>query len=118
MVAAPINPPQLITNRTLRWAENNTKRTLVGGFITPNAPLRWWGSGVDGGGGGVGWQPRLRQTKRGGEARGGEWVWGSNRSGDEECFWSWPEKFSGGGDVVAVVAGGWEGRPKIEEREE
>ncbi|GJY10726.1 hypothetical protein Tco_0378911 [Tanacetum coccineum] len=29
-----------------------------------------------------------------------------------------PEKFSGGGDVVAVVAGGWEGRPEIGEREE
>ncbi|GKF64381.1 hypothetical protein Tco_0187829, partial [Tanacetum coccineum] len=28
-----------------------------------------------------------------------------------------PEKFSDGGDVVAVVAGGWEGRPKIWERE-
>ncbi|GJZ51736.1 hypothetical protein Tco_0606251 [Tanacetum coccineum] len=38
-------------------------------------------------------------------ARGGEWVWGSNRSGDEECFWSSPEKspekFSGGGVVMA-----------------
>nr|GEZ84319.1 hypothetical protein [Tanacetum cinerariifolium] len=36
-------------------------------------------------------------------ARGGEWVGVSYRSGDGECFWGSPEKFSGGGGV----AGGW-----------
>ncbi|GJW93335.1 hypothetical protein Tco_0173007 [Tanacetum coccineum] len=25
-------------------------------------------------------------------ARGGEWVWESNRSGGGECFWGWSEK--------------------------
>ncbi|GKC45213.1 hypothetical protein Tco_1062935 [Tanacetum coccineum] len=28
-------------------------------------------------------------------AREGEWVRGSNRSEDGECFWSWPEKSAG-----------------------
>ncbi|GKF22789.1 hypothetical protein Tco_0075111, partial [Tanacetum coccineum] len=35
------------------------------------------------------------------EARGGEWIWGSGRSGDEDSIWSrpkrWPENFSGDG---------------------
>ncbi|GKF72852.1 hypothetical protein Tco_0208966 [Tanacetum coccineum] len=51
------------------------------------------------------------ETSGGGEARGGEWVWGSNRSGDEECFWSWPEMPAG--KVFRrrpVVAGGGGGR--------
>ncbi|GKD72557.1 putative 12-oxophytodienoate reductase 11 [Tanacetum coccineum] len=28
--------------------------------------------------------------------RGGAWCWGSDRSGGEKQFWTWPEKFSGG----------------------
>ncbi|GKC43068.1 hypothetical protein Tco_1060790, partial [Tanacetum coccineum] len=58
------------------------------------------------------------------EARGGEWVWGSNRSGDKECFMSRsenpPENFSGGGSMAAgdswAVSGdrkSWGGRRVI-----
>ncbi|GJR20822.1 hypothetical protein Tco_0969349 [Tanacetum coccineum] len=34
----------------------------------------------------VRWVAAVAETDGGGEARGGEWVRGSNRSGDEECF--------------------------------
>ncbi|GJR90399.1 hypothetical protein Tco_0214410 [Tanacetum coccineum] len=75
----------------------------------------------EGDGGRRGWQPAAEtQTEEGGAC--GESgcedridpvirsVFGVGRK-------SLPEKFSGGGDVVAVVAGGWEGRPEIGERE-
>ncbi|GKA30401.1 hypothetical protein Tco_0716706 [Tanacetum coccineum] len=45
-----------------------------------------------------------------GEARGGEWIWGSGRSGHEDNIWFRPERspenFSGGGGMVAG-GGGW-----------
>ncbi|GKD35216.1 hypothetical protein Tco_1250725 [Tanacetum coccineum] len=44
------------------------------------------------------------------EARGGEWIWGSGRSGHEDSIWFRPERspknFSGGGGMVAG-GGGW-----------
>ncbi|GKC93898.1 hypothetical protein Tco_1159340 [Tanacetum coccineum] len=43
--------------------------------------------------------------RRGVEARGGEWIWGSGRSGHEDNIWFRPERspknFSGGGGMVA-----------------
>ncbi|GJV26275.1 hypothetical protein Tco_1378970, partial [Tanacetum coccineum] len=49
------------------------------------------------------------------EARGGEWIWGSGRSGHEDNIWFWPERspenFSGGG-------GRREGWPEILEKME
>ncbi|GKF70000.1 hypothetical protein Tco_0203057, partial [Tanacetum coccineum] len=43
------------------------------------------------------------------EARNGEWIWGSGRSGHEDSIWFRPKRspknFFGGGDVVA--GGGW-----------
>ncbi|GKF60512.1 hypothetical protein Tco_0177298 [Tanacetum coccineum] len=48
--------------------------------------------------------------RRGVEARGGEWIWGSGRSGHEDNIWFRPERspenFSGCGDIVAG-GGGW-----------
>ncbi|GKD89494.1 hypothetical protein Tco_1365001 [Tanacetum coccineum] len=48
------------------------------------------------------------------EARGGEWIWGSGRSGHEDNIWFRPERspenFSGGGGMVAGGGGrrgGW-----------
>ncbi|GJW68867.1 hypothetical protein Tco_0123291 [Tanacetum coccineum] len=44
------------------------------------------------------------------EARGGEWIWGSGRSGHEDNIWFRPERspenFSGGGGMVAGGKGG------------
>ncbi|GJT75169.1 cysteine-rich receptor-like protein kinase [Tanacetum coccineum] len=57
--------------------------------------LRWCHGGDDESGG----VKRLWWQTEEGEARGGEWVWGSNRSGDEEKF------FGGGG--VAVAGNRW-----------
>ncbi|GJX35938.1 hypothetical protein Tco_0247495 [Tanacetum coccineum] len=76
-----------------------------------NHDLSRWCHGGDDESGGV---KRLWWQTEEGEARGGEWVWGSNRSGDEECFWSWPKKFPTAGGGGRVVAGGgrkiWWGR--------
>ncbi|GKF47686.1 hypothetical protein Tco_0137488, partial [Tanacetum coccineum] len=56
----------------------------INGGVTMVVVVAWWPAVAAGwGGGGVV------------EARGGEWVWGSNRSGEEECFWSWPKKSAG-----------------------
>ncbi|GKB40048.1 hypothetical protein Tco_0884990 [Tanacetum coccineum] len=56
--------------------------------------------------------------RRGVEARGGEWIWGSGRSGHEDNIWFRPERspknFSGGG---GMVAGGKGGRKFLGERE-
>ncbi|GJS21209.1 hypothetical protein Tco_0449841 [Tanacetum coccineum] len=49
------------------------------------------------------------------EARGGEWIWGSGRSGHEDNIWFRPERspenFSGGGGMVAGGGGRREGWP-------
>ncbi|GKF26065.1 hypothetical protein Tco_0081959 [Tanacetum coccineum] len=51
------------------------------------------------------------------EARGGEWIWGSGRSGHEDNIWFRPERspenFSGGGRMVAGGGGRREGWPEI-----
>ncbi|GJU12062.1 uncharacterized mitochondrial protein-like protein [Tanacetum coccineum] len=51
------------------------------------------------------------------EARGGEWIWGSGRSGHEDNIWFRPERspenFSGGGGMVAGGGGRREGWPEI-----
>ncbi|GJX43610.1 hypothetical protein Tco_0260286, partial [Tanacetum coccineum] len=67
--------------------------------------------GDDDDGGGRLWLPE------GVEARGGEWIWGSGRSGHEDNIWfrqeRSPENFSSGGDMVAGGKGGrkfWRGR--------
>ncbi|GJY06975.1 hypothetical protein Tco_0374029 [Tanacetum coccineum] len=49
-----------------------------------------WGDG-DGGVDGVAVAVVGVATK----TRGGEWVWGSGRSGDGDPFWCWPEKPAG-----------------------
>ncbi|GJY83494.1 retrovirus-related pol polyprotein from transposon TNT 1-94 [Tanacetum coccineum] len=74
----------------------------------------WYDDDDDGGGvmvAAVGRQPE------GVEARGGEWIWGSGRSGHEDSIWFRPEcsleNFSGGGGMVAGGGGRWEGWPEI-----
>ncbi|GKE05946.1 hypothetical protein Tco_1397964 [Tanacetum coccineum] len=56
------------------------------------------------------------------EARGGEWIWGSGRSGLDLSllyhFCGSPEKFSGGGWPEKVAAGRREGWPDIWRRRE
>ncbi|GKE08476.1 hypothetical protein Tco_1412027 [Tanacetum coccineum] len=51
------------------------------------------------------------------EARGGEWIWGSGRSGHEDNIWfrpkRSPENFSGGGDMVAGDGGWWSERRPV-----
>ncbi|GKF68567.1 hypothetical protein Tco_0198246 [Tanacetum coccineum] len=51
------------------------------------------------------------------EARGGEWIWGSGRSGHGDNIWfrpeCSPENFSGGGGMVAGGGGRREGWPDI-----
>ncbi|GKD77956.1 hypothetical protein Tco_1340577 [Tanacetum coccineum] len=67
--------------------------------------IRWW-CDVDGGVvvAAVGRQPEEV------EARGGEWIWGSGRSGHGDNIWFRPERspenFSGGGGMVAGGKGG------------
>ncbi|GKG43532.1 hypothetical protein Tco_0480216, partial [Tanacetum coccineum] len=62
------------------------------------------GDGGDGHEGGVIVAAVGRQPKEV-EARGGEWIWGSGRSGHEDNIWfrpkRSPENFSGGGGMVA-----------------
>ncbi|GJZ17190.1 hypothetical protein Tco_0553313 [Tanacetum coccineum] len=52
------------------------------------------------------------------EARGGEWIWGSGRSGDGEYFWIRPEKLTGKlfRRRSAVAGGGQCCWPKMGER--
>ncbi|GKF04320.1 hypothetical protein Tco_0034988, partial [Tanacetum coccineum] len=76
--------------------------------------VEWWsGGGCDGDVGGVMVAAVGRQPEEG-EARGGEWIWGSGRSGHEDNIWFRPERspenFFGGGGMVAGGGsrrGGW-----------
>ncbi|GJZ92494.1 hypothetical protein Tco_0664559, partial [Tanacetum coccineum] len=67
------------------------------------------------------WWPRrvVGRQSEGVEARGGEWIWGSGRSADEDHIWCSPKKsagkirrksLSGGGDRGRPVAAGYNGR--------
>ncbi|GKF05141.1 hypothetical protein Tco_0035809 [Tanacetum coccineum] len=62
------------------------------------------------------WAAVGRQPKEG-VARGGEWIWGSGRSGHEDNIWfrpkRSPENFSGGGDMVAGDGGWWSERRPV-----
>ncbi|GKB20210.1 hypothetical protein Tco_0854133, partial [Tanacetum coccineum] len=70
--------------------------------------------GGDGRGGVVDWWSATRDGAARG-ARGGEWIWGSGRSGHEDNIWFRPERspenFSGGGGMVAGGGGRREGWP-------
>ncbi|GKG24443.1 hypothetical protein Tco_0395071, partial [Tanacetum coccineum] len=51
------------------------------------------------------------------EARGGEWIWGSGRSGHEDNIWFRPERspknFSGGGWPEKMTGNFWEREREI-----
>ncbi|GJY83493.1 hypothetical protein Tco_0496869 [Tanacetum coccineum] len=67
----------------------------------------WYDDDDDGGGVMV---AAVGRQLEGVEARGGEWIWGSGRSGHEDSIWFRPEcsleNFSGGGGGYHMVAGG------------
>ncbi|GJV24559.1 hypothetical protein Tco_1377254 [Tanacetum coccineum] len=92
-----------------RWCGGNGDGDDGGGRWCPLC-----GGGCDGDVGGVIVAAVGRQPEEV-EAGGGEWIWGSGRSGHEDNIWFRPERspenFSGGGGMVAGGGSRREGWP-------